>query len=153
MTTVRRAADAPRLVTGTDLPPAGHFIDGAFAEASTERVIDVVDPCRENVIARIPEGTSQDVDRAVAAAVRARARWARLVPKERSELLHAVADRLAEHTEPLSRLESANTGKPLAVSRDDVAMTVDLRCARPPPWPPVTTPRTTCRSSCGNRSV
>lgn len=125
--TVRRAADAPPLITEADLPQARHFVNGTFVEASTERVIEVVDPSAESVIARIPEGTAEDIDRAVAAAVAAKDQWARLVPKERSEVLHAIADRLAsaENTDLLSRLESANTGKPLAVSRDDVGMTVD----------------------------
>ncbi|WP_262697921.1 MULTISPECIES: aminobutyraldehyde dehydrogenase [Streptomyces] len=123
--TVRRAADAPPLITGDDLPPTRHFIDGTFIEPSAGGVIDVVDPCAESVIARVPEGTAEDIDRAVAAAVAAKGRWARLVPKERSELLHTIADRLADHTDLLSRLESANTGKPLAVSRDDVDMTID----------------------------
>ncbi|GGN51566.1 gamma-aminobutyraldehyde dehydrogenase [Streptomyces albiflavescens] len=123
--TVRRVTDVRPLITAADLPPARHFIDGTFAEGSTERVVDVVDPCTENVIARIPEGTAEDIDRAVSAALQAKAGWSRLVPKERSELLHAVADRLAEHTELLSRLESANTGKPLAVSTDDVGQAVD----------------------------
>ncbi|MBT2676925.1 aldehyde dehydrogenase family protein, partial [Streptomyces sp. ISL-14] len=123
--TVRRAADAPPLITATDLPPARHFIDGKFLDQSPEHVIDVVDPSTESVIARIPEGTADDIDRAVAAAVAAKGQWARLLPKERSETLHAIADRLAEHTELLAKLESANTGKPLAVSRDDVGQTVD----------------------------
>ncbi|MDX3225043.1 aldehyde dehydrogenase family protein [Streptomyces sp. ME19-01-6] len=123
--TVRRAADAPPLITAADLPPARHLIDGKFLDGSPGRVIDVVDPSTENVIARIPEGTAEDIDRAVAAAAAAKGQWARLVPKERSELLHAIADRLAENTELLSKLESANTGKPLAVSRDDVGMTID----------------------------
>ncbi|RNG18389.1 aldehyde dehydrogenase family protein [Streptomyces botrytidirepellens] len=117
-------------MSAADLPPAGHFVDGAFLDGTSpggshERVIDVVDPSTESVIARIPEGTAEDIDRAVAAAARAKGPWARLVPKDRSEVLHAIADRLAEHTDLLVRLESANTGKPLAVSRDDVAMTVD----------------------------
>ncbi|TLS47747.1 aldehyde dehydrogenase family protein [Streptomyces montanus] len=123
--TVRRAADAPPLITEADLPPARHFIDGTFLDGPTERVIDVVDPSTESVIARIPEGTPEDIDRAVAAAVAAKDQWARRVPKDRSEVLHAIADRLAENTDLLCRLESANTGKPLAVSRDDVDMTID----------------------------
>ncbi|MFD7505931.1 aminobutyraldehyde dehydrogenase [Streptomyces sp. NPDC059850] len=124
--TVRRAPDdAPPLVSPAGLPPARHFIGGTFPEGSSEAVIDVVDPSTERVIARIPEGTAEDIDRAVAAAVGAKDAWARLVPKDRSEVLHAIADRLAEHTDLLVRLESANTGKPLEVSRDDVAMTID----------------------------
>ncbi|MFE7275502.1 aldehyde dehydrogenase family protein [Streptomyces sp. NPDC057623] len=124
-TTVRRAADAPSLITEDDLPPARHFIDGTFVDPSTGRVIDVVDPCTENVIARIPEGTAEDIDRAVAAAVAAKGQWGRMTPRKRSELLHAIAGRVADNADLLSRLESANTGKPLAVSRDDVDMTVD----------------------------
>ncbi|MFE5687928.1 aldehyde dehydrogenase family protein, partial [Streptomyces sp. NPDC056512] len=124
--TVRRAADTtPLLITEADLPPTGHFVDGKFIGGSTERVIDVIDPSTEELIARTPEGTSGDIDLAVAAAAAAKSHWARLVPKDRSELLHAVADRLAAHRELLRRLESANTGKPFAVSRDDVDMTVD----------------------------
>ncbi|WP_107451049.1 aldehyde dehydrogenase family protein [Streptomyces sp. RTd22] len=123
--TVRRATDAPPLISAADLPPAGHFVDGTFLDGSPGRVIDVVDPCTEGVISRIPEGTAEDIDRAVAAAARAKGPWGRLVPKDRSEVLHAIADRLAENTDLLVRLESANTGKPLAVSKDDVAMTVD----------------------------
>src|SRR5699024_289471 len=38
---------------------------------------------------------------------------------------HAVADRVAGHAEVLAGLEAANTGKPLAVARDDIAGTVD----------------------------
>jgi aminobutyraldehyde dehydrogenase len=122
---VRRAADAQPLITEADLPPARHFVDGKFLDTSAERFIDVVDPSTESVIARTPEGTAEDIDRAVAAGVAAKGQWARRVPKDRSEVLHALADRLAEHTDLLVRLESANTGKPLAVARDDVGMTID----------------------------
>jgi aminobutyraldehyde dehydrogenase len=124
-TTVRRAADAPPLITPADLPPAQHFINGTFLDPSPARLIDIVDPCTESVIAQTPEATTQDVDQAVAAALAAKHHWARLVPKERSQTLHAIADRLATHTDLLVNLESANTGKPLAVSRDDVDMTID----------------------------
>ncbi|WP_416972682.1 aldehyde dehydrogenase family protein [Streptomyces sp. 4F14] len=119
----RAAADAPPLVTG--FPAARHFIDGVFVEGSGEGVIEVVDPCTEEVVAVVPEGTVEDVDRAVAAAVAARSGWAGQLPRQRSELLHSIADRLAENADELSRLESADTGKPLPVSADDVAQAVD----------------------------
>lgn len=107
------------------LPPAGHFIDGAFVEAPEADLLDIVNPASEGVITEVANGTAADVDRAVAAAVRAKAAWARLVPKERSEILHAVADRIAENRDALVRLESANTGKPLSVAGDDVDGTID----------------------------
>ncbi|GHG87730.1 aminobutyraldehyde dehydrogenase [Streptomyces lanatus] len=122
---VRRAVDAPPLITAADLPPLRQFIDGEFVDGASERLIDVIDPSSEDVVARIPEGTVEEVDRAVVAAVAAKEQWARRVPKERSEILHSIADRVAGNTELLARLESANTGKPLAVSRDDIGQTVD----------------------------
>jgi len=107
------------------LPPGGHFIDGAFVEAPDADLLDIVNPASEEVITRVANGTAADVERAVAAAVEAKGAWARLVPKERSEILHAVADRIAESRDVLVRLESANTGKPVAVAGDDVDGTID----------------------------
>jgi aminobutyraldehyde dehydrogenase len=107
------------------LPPAGHFIDGAFVEAPSAAGLDIVNPATEEVITGVASGTAADVDRAVAAAVKAKNAWARLVPKQRSEKLHAIADRIAQNRDVLASLESANTGKPASVARDDVDGTID----------------------------
>jgi len=122
--TVRRAASG-RLLQQGDLPPGQHFIDGAFRPGRFGAAIDVVDPSSATTIAQVAEGTVEDTDLAVAAAKAAQAGWGRLTPKERSEVLHKVADRVAENADLLARLESANTGKPAAVAQDDVAQTVD----------------------------
>ncbi|WP_198588556.1 aldehyde dehydrogenase family protein [Geodermatophilus chilensis] len=124
-TDVVRRAEGARVFDSAVLPPAGHFVDGAFRDAPDADRLDVVDPTSEEVITRVAQGTAADVDVAVAAAQRARAPWARLTPKERSELLHAVADRIAQHRDVLVMLESANTGKPVSVARDDVDGTID----------------------------
>ena len=122
---VRRAPAAQSLLQEADLPPGQHFIDGAFRPGRSGTSIDVIDPSTERPIAPIAEGTAEDTDAAVAAAVAAAPQWGRLTPKERSEVLHRVADRVAEHADLLARLESANTGKPSAVAHDDLAQTVD----------------------------
>jgi aminobutyraldehyde dehydrogenase len=121
---VRRASSAAPL-DPADLPPAGHFIDGAFRDAPEAELLDIVNPASEDVIARVALGTEAAVDLAVAAAARATESWGRVIPKERSETLHAIADRLAQNHDVLVRLESANTGKPLSVARDDVDGTID----------------------------
>ncbi|WP_211902111.1 aldehyde dehydrogenase family protein [Saccharopolyspora erythraea] len=107
------------------LPAHGHFIDGRSSDGTSARTIDVVDPCTETSFTSVVEGSAADVNRAVAAARRAQGEWAAKVPKERSEILHRIADRIEEHGEDLAVLESVNTGKPLMVSRDDIAGTVD----------------------------
>jgi 1-pyrroline dehydrogenase/4-hydroxy-tetrahydrodipicolinate synthase len=122
---VRRARGSAGALQSGDLPPAQHFVDGRFRPGSSGRSIDVVDPCSERTVAQVAEGTVEDTDAAVAAAYAAKTAWGALTPKDRSDLLHRVADRVAENADLLARLESANTGKPSAVAQDDVAQTVD----------------------------
>ncbi|HKU11222.1 MAG TPA: aldehyde dehydrogenase family protein [Sinomonas sp.] len=121
---VRRASGASELIRSEELPPARLFIDGAFRDGSGP-LADVVDPTSEKSFAQIALGTAGDVDTAVSAAAAVKEAWGRLVPKERSALLLRIADRVAQNSDLLVRLESADTGKPFAVSRDDVESTID----------------------------
>jgi len=118
---ILRTQDRQSLLREGDLPPDQHFVDGTFRPGSSGTSLAVVDPSSGRTITQVVEGTAEDTDTAVAAAVAAAPRWGRLTPKERSELLHQVADRLVGHADLLARLESANTGKPPTVARDDVA--------------------------------
>jgi len=122
---IRRSQSSAKLITPDALAPGEHFIDGAFRAGSSGAVTEIVDPCNGESIARTADGTVEEVDTAVAAALAAKKQWGRLVPKERSEILHRIAGRLAENADLLARIESANTGKPLMVSEDDVAGTID----------------------------
>jgi len=124
-TTAVRRVRAGGILKDGDLPPGQHFIDGAFRPGASGQSIDVVDPSSGTTIAQVAEGTADDTDIAVAAAYAAKDAWGALTPKQRSELLHQVADRVAENADLLARLESANTGKPSSVAQDDVAQTID----------------------------
>ena len=109
----------------SELPPAGHYIDGAFVAGSSHTATEVTNPSTEQVLAKVPEGTSEDVDLAVAAAARAQESWGNTSPTERSEVLALIADILEANKEVLAVLESANTGKPAGAAEDDVARAVD----------------------------
>lgn len=108
-----------------DLPPTGQFIGGSFHQTADTEIMDVINPATESVIAQVPLGTAADVDLAVQSALKARVSWARIVPRDRSEILHSIADRMVTHREVLARLESGDTGKPMSVARDDIDGTVD----------------------------
>jgi aminobutyraldehyde dehydrogenase len=123
--TVRRVDNSTAPSIKEDLTPDGQFIDGKFQPSSSTELIDVIDPCTQKVIAQVAAGTAEDVDQAVAAALRAKRSWGRLTPKERSTILLKIADVVEQNTDLLVRLESANAGKPFPVSHDDIAGTVD----------------------------
>src|SRR5436309_830787 len=87
--------------------------------------MEVINPATGDVIAEVPRCGAEDVDRAVAAAKQVLPEWLDSTPKDRSELLHKLADVLDEHAEELAQLESVNVGKPLMASRDEMPFSAD----------------------------
>src|SRR3954452_7379406 len=101
------------------------FIGGEFVDSASGETMDVIAPATGEVIAAVPQCSAEDVDRAVAAARDAWPAWSEKTPKDRSELLHRLANVLAEHAEELAQLESMNVGKPLMASRDEMPFSSD----------------------------
>jgi betaine-aldehyde dehydrogenase/aminobutyraldehyde dehydrogenase len=102
-----------------------NFIGGDWADASDGGTMEVLNPATGEAIAEVPRSTEEDVDRAVAAAERAWEDWRTKTPKDRMELLNALADVIEENADELVELESRNVGKPLWVARDEPAVMVD----------------------------
>lgn len=94
-------------------PRGSHFIDGAFVDDPAGTPLEVLYPATGEVIARLHEATPALIDRALAAAARAQADWARTRPVERARILRRAADLIRERNRALSELETLDTGKPL----------------------------------------
>ncbi len=94
----------------------GHFINGAFLKPAD--LFDVFNPATAERIARVSQGSSADVDAAVAAARKAQAKWAALSGFERSKHLYALARHVQKRERFLSVLETIDNGKPIRESRD-----------------------------------
>jgi aminobutyraldehyde dehydrogenase len=101
------------------------FIGGEWADAASGETMEVIAPATGETIAEVPRCGAEDVDRAVEAARKALPDWLERTPKERSELLHRLADVVDEHAEELAQLESLNVGKPLMASRDEMPFSAD----------------------------
>ena len=101
------------------------FIGGDWAESASGETMEVVAPATGEVIAEVPRCSAEDVDRAVDAAKKVLPGWLEKTPKERSELLHKLADVIDENAEELAQLESLNVGKPLMASRDEMPFSAD----------------------------
>ncbi|MBS7691821.1 aldehyde dehydrogenase family protein [Pseudomonas lalucatii] len=104
------------------------FIGGAWVEASDGGSAEVIEPSTEGLLTRIPMATTDDLDRAVAAA---RAQfdggpWRLLKPLERERLLQRLADLIEQNAVELAEIESIDMGKSAAQARDvDIQGTVD----------------------------
>ena len=95
------------------------FIGGEWVDGSGSESQQVINPATGDVIAEVPKGTQEDVDRAVTAARKAYVDWFETVPKERSEMLLKLAEAILADAEELANIESANVGKPRALFLSD----------------------------------
>ncbi|MCD8078177.1 MAG: aldehyde dehydrogenase family protein [Lachnospiraceae bacterium] len=98
------------------------FIDGEWVESSSGETRKILNPYDASVICEVAEGTSQDAEKAIAAARRAfyEDGWGDTPAYERAELLKKFADEMEANVAELARLETLNTGKALIESEYDV---------------------------------
>src|SRR6195952_70370 len=109
--------------------PAGMLINGKLVPAASGKTFPVYNPATGTVIANVPEGDKEDVDRAVAAARLAfdDGRWQKIGPSGRGKMLWKMADLIERDLEELAELESIDNGKPYAVARvADLPLAVDM---------------------------
>jgi benzaldehyde dehydrogenase (NAD) len=98
-----------------------HFIGGVFEPAAAEPVLEKATGDR---IGQFAIGTSDDVDRAVAAAVAAQREWASRLPDERAWLLRRVADVLVRREDEFVDVLMRETGGIRAKAAGEVAAAV-----------------------------
>ena len=93
------------------------YINGAWVPPSSDASLEVRNAATEEVIARVPAGTSDDVDLAVQAARAAFGSWAATPAEQRSVFLHSVADALAARADEIAHIITAEVGMPLKLSQ------------------------------------
>ncbi len=103
------------------------FIGGEWTPGAGSETQEIVNPATGKVIAHVPKGTDEDVNRAVAAARKAFDEgWSDTTPRERSERMRKLAEAIEANADELVRIESENVGKPLAVMKsEEIPATVD----------------------------
>jgi acyl-CoA reductase-like NAD-dependent aldehyde dehydrogenase len=107
-----------RPATG-DVEVHGNYVDGREIEAGRGEMLDVRNPATGEVIAKIPNSTPEDVDRAMKsarAAFESKA-WGGMDIRARARLVNKLADAFEANLEQLYRLETLNNGRPLNETR------------------------------------
>jgi len=100
------------------------LIDGALSEARSGQSVPVVNPATEAVIAHIPDAGEDDVDVAVAAAVRAAPLWAETPISQRADVLLAIADIVENNGEEFAWIDMYDNGSPIRMTRGDYRLAV-----------------------------
>lgn len=96
-----------------------HYIDGEFVESLDGDTFDVLDPTTNENYIKAASGKPADIDRAVKAASKAfkESGWAKLQNRERSRILHKIADIVETRGDQLAAWESFDTGLPITQAK------------------------------------
>ena len=101
------------------------LIDGTETSGSDGRIIPVVNPATEEIIADLAQATPDDLDRTLAAADRAFARWRFTTAAERADLLLRAASLMRARKGEIARLLTAENGKALPEAEGEVGFCAD----------------------------
>ena len=96
-----------------------HYINGEFVDSIGGQTFDVQEPVTNTNYATAASAQPADVDLAVAAAKKAfkEGPWSKMLPRERSRVLHKIADIVESRDEELSLLESYDSGLPITQAK------------------------------------
>jgi len=92
------------------------YVNGQWVEPAGSNTIDVINSTTEEVMGRIPEGTPEDVDRAVKAARAAFENWSSTPVEERASYLQRIAERLGARISEIASIIAAEVGMPLPLA-------------------------------------
>ena len=119
MATANQAFDVAGFIRPQE---AKMVIDGRLVDASDGETFPVYDPATNNVLAHVPKGTTEDVDRAVASAQATyeSEEWQKMSANKRGRLIHALASLVRRDHERLATIEMLHTGKTWTQAFGDV---------------------------------
>lgn len=118
-------------MNATTIPAISHqdlrlLIDGEWLTAAGRRTQPLVNPATGEVLGQVPLASAEDLDRAVAATVRAWPAWRALQPVLRARILRRASDLIRARSEEIARLATTEQGKPLAETRIEVQMAANI---------------------------
>jgi aldehyde dehydrogenase (NAD+) len=94
------------------------YIEGNWVAPSGTATIDVIGAATEEVIGRVPEGETADMDRAVASAREAfdRGPWPRMSPAERADVMAKLSGAIQARYQEIASTITQENGSPISFS-------------------------------------
>ncbi|MGP0566104.1 MULTISPECIES: aldehyde dehydrogenase family protein [unclassified Nitrospina] len=104
-----------------------NYINGKWVASSSGEIFENTNPANCNqVLGRFQKSNKKDVDKAVAAAAKAKKMWRETPAPKRGEIMYKVAELLVKHKESLAQDMTKEMGKIISETRGDVQEAIDL---------------------------
>lgn len=91
----------------------GCYINGAWREPQSGRTAETINPGTGEVLGKVADAGTADVDTAVAAAKAAFKEWRNVPPLERAKMLKRIAEILRNNAQELAMIDAADCGNPV----------------------------------------
>jgi malonate-semialdehyde dehydrogenase (acetylating) / methylmalonate-semialdehyde dehydrogenase len=98
-------------ITKNETTVLKNYIDGQWVDSRSQQTLDVPNPATNELLARVPISSKEDVNLAVAAAKKAFAAWRNVPVPKRARILFKYHHLLTENHEELARLIVQENGK------------------------------------------
>ena len=108
------------MTTSSAIPTVKLLIDGEFIDSTTQDWRDVVNPATQEVLARVPFATAEEIDRAVASGQKAFQTWRKTPIGARARIFLKYQQLIRENMKELAAILTAEQGKTLADAEGDV---------------------------------
>ncbi|MCE8028978.1 CoA-acylating methylmalonate-semialdehyde dehydrogenase [Halomonas daqingensis] len=102
------------------------YIDGQAVPSQSQEWRDVINPATQEVVARVPFCTAEEVDRAVASAKEAFKTWRKTPLAKRMRIMLTLQALIREHTEELAALITEEHGKTLPDAAGEVGRGLEV---------------------------
>lgn len=102
------------------------YIDGTWRAASSGATVTVINPATEESLVQMASATEQDVDAAIAAALKGFEVWRKVQPSERAKLICRVGDLMREREEAIAKALTLEVGKPLAQAKGEARSSAEM---------------------------
>lgn len=101
------------------------YINGQFVASKSTSVIEIVNPCTEEIISTISSGTVEDANNALESAQAAQPKWEALPAIQRAVFLHKMAAVIRENRVFLAETLSKEQAKVIGLAQIEIDVTAD----------------------------
>ncbi len=103
-----------------------NYIGGEWIKSKSEKILDVVNPATQKVLAKVPVSTREEIDEAVNVAKETFPMWRNTTPLARVRYLFRLKELMEENFEELSRVQTMEHGKTIDESRGETRRGIEM---------------------------
>ena len=102
-----------------------NYIDGAWVNSYSAETLDVKNPANQEIIAKVPKGAVQDVEKAAAAAAKAFPDWRNVPAHRRVQYLFKLKYLLEDNIDDISRTIVLESGKTFGEAKAEMQRAIE----------------------------